>query len=986
MKQKIALLLVVVLMLSILPIQTVSVSAAPAGIAINTEEDLRNMSMKGSYYLANDIEITKGWTTLGSFSGNLDGNGYVIKNLNITTPQDDGYGVKLYGLFREIGSGGKVVNLGIEGSIHVPELKDAVGVSAGLLAGIISNDYYGNGEERIKNCYVKGEITSAATMKQQSLGGLAGIYDKGIGRYCYSAVKGVDIFGNSTIVNLKHFYTNTSLYEGELQKDTIGKTTKEMQSEQFLAVLNQDQTGIVWIKGEDGYPKLTMKQETPEEEVTTQYISTEEELRAIKNDMGGHYVLTNHIELTKNWDVIGNKDLPFTGVLDGNGYEIRNFKLKYTGKEFLVGMFAVSSGTIKNIGIKGDVECNAFPTDIGFLTGVNKGTIENSYAIGTLSPSWAYRSGLLAGDNQNGKITNCYVSGTSKRNYAVAMGNASNGSYVYYDRNVFNKDAYENFATAKTTEEMQSEPFVTLLNANRGKNKKWYQNEGGYPVLRKPKVEVTVDVDQLKDQIADMYLDDADPFVIIDMTAYGKVDSLTAKEQLVQNTVELLMTKDSSNYSTDLEKHIIALSAIGVDAANIQYQGKWYDAIEELGQIDMEDELVNSLIFALNAYESGQYREHEKALQSKEEILKLLLAEQKSDGGFSFMGRTGDVDMTAMAVHALSTYYFAENADSALVNAVEKAINFLSTEQREGGAYASGDNDNSNSASMVIVALSALGIDADTDPRFCKDGTSALEALLAYAMSDHSGFKWKESDTKANAMATEQGFRALVAYQEMKKAKKAFNIYSFGMVRTERPVTEPQLKPEPEVKPSPEMKPEPEDDPEQEENQEPQVKPETDVTPEAEKTPMPEPTPEQMVTPVPEKQPAKEESQKKEESTESNGNLTVPKSEPTLTQKPVIEQVSHNTTSPNNILSEVSETEEENQNREETIDAISEEHTPKKDNSGNDKKATVIRQQQSVQKKTPFSTPMKVAVTTVGVSSVSGGLYFTLRKRKIKFW
>ena len=68
----------------------------------------------------------------------------------------------------------------------------------------------------------------------------------------------------------------------------------------------------------------------------------------------------------------------------------------------------------------------------------------------------------------------------------------------------------------------------------------------------------------------------------------------------------------------------------------------------------------------------------------------------------------------------------------------------------------------SESISQVVTALSALGIDPDTDARFVKDGGSAIDALLRYFVTG-GGFKHIQSG-EIDGMATEQAYYALTAY------------------------------------------------------------------------------------------------------------------------------------------------------------------------------------------------------------------------------
>ena len=61
--------------------------------------------------------------------------------------------------------------------------------------------------------------------------------------------------------------------------------------------------------------------------------------------------------------------------------------------------------------------------------------------------------------------------------------------------------------------------------------------------------------------------------------------------------------------------------------------------------------------------------------------------------------------------------------------------------QKDNGAFATYDGTiTSESISQVLVALTALGIDPNTDERFVKNGFSAVDALLDYAV-DGGGFE-----------------------------------------------------------------------------------------------------------------------------------------------------------------------------------------------------------------------------------------------------
>ncbi|MCQ4775812.1 hypothetical protein NE634_19420, partial [Lacrimispora saccharolytica] len=70
---------------------------------------------------------------------------------------------------------------------------------------------------------------------------------------------------------------------------------------------------------------------------------------------------------------------------------------------------------------------------------------------------------------------------------------------------------------------------------------------------------------------------------------------------------------------------------------------------------------------------------------------------------------------------------------------------------------------------QVIVALTAMGIDPNTDSRFVKNGKSVIDALLTYANADESFKHVLKGD--ANQMATEQAYYALTAYERFTGGK-----------------------------------------------------------------------------------------------------------------------------------------------------------------------------------------------------------------------
>lgn len=133
---------------------------APSGTAITTASQLAGISSSGTYYLANDIDLSgySSWTPISSFSGTLDGRGFAIKNLKITS------GSAKVGLFAQI-SGATIKNIVLENvNINVSSSAQNFG---GLVAKITSSS-------NIVNCKTSGVITVSTSNSWGILGGICG--------------------------------------------------------------------------------------------------------------------------------------------------------------------------------------------------------------------------------------------------------------------------------------------------------------------------------------------------------------------------------------------------------------------------------------------------------------------------------------------------------------------------------------------------------------------------------------------------------------------------------------------------------------------------------------------------------------------------------------------------------------------------------------------------------------------------------------------
>jgi hypothetical protein len=172
--------------------------------------------------------------------------------------------------------------------------------------------------------------------------------------------------------------------------------------------------------------------------------------------------------------------------------------------------------------------------------------------------------------------------------------------------------------------------------------------------------------------------------------------------------------------STDNSRIIIALTAIGKDVTNVG----GYNLLAGLSDLEfVKYQGNNGPIWALLALDSGNYPVPSGGTVTRQALIDEILRVQTSDGGWTVYGDKADSDMTGMALTALAPYY---TKDLKVQEAIDKAIARLSEMQDEDGGYSTSYDGTtkiatSESISQVVTALSALGINADTDPRFVKN-------------------------------------------------------------------------------------------------------------------------------------------------------------------------------------------------------------------------------------------------------------------------
>lgn len=286
----------------------------------------------------------------------------------------------------------------------------------------------------------------------------------------------------------------------------------------------------------------------------------------------------------------------------------------------------------------------------------------------------------------------------------------------------------------------------------------------------------------LMNSIAATYTNSSSDWVVFDMAVYAKCgfgSNTTDTENYLNLTINELA--GNTPLVTDRAKAEIILAALGVNSTKLKtFDGTEYSNAAKLADMNLGSSHYTAP-WVLLAEQAGQL----KLTDAQRNSMIALLTDSKNlgDDGLFFTKWAGetfaDPDTTGTALTALAAY-----ADRAAVKSfIDKAVAGLSKAQNSNGSYG-----NVNSDAMVIIGLAAVGIDPASDERFVKGGCSLADALLLYVNDTRNGFTTAavgavngESTQKAAALATEQGFRALVAlekFESLSGDSKSFNIYT----------------------------------------------------------------------------------------------------------------------------------------------------------------------------------------------------------------
>ena len=143
-------------------------------------------------------------------------------------------------------------------------------------------------------------------------------------------------------------------------------------------------------------------------------------------DLGGRLwapIASSTIFRSGSFSVNGTTNTSYSGIFDGQGHIISNFKIRTNSDELTSGLFGAVTGTIENLGIVNASFDNggAYDGRFGALCGLlvkdrftkTAATIQNCYVVGSSIKASGRIAGAVCGANYGGTIEDCYECGNT---------------------------------------------------------------------------------------------------------------------------------------------------------------------------------------------------------------------------------------------------------------------------------------------------------------------------------------------------------------------------------------------------------------------------------------------------------------------------------------------------------------------------------------------------------------------------------------------
>ena len=700
--------------------------------------------VEGHVKLSSNIDLQDmSWTPIGPswtspFRGHFDGAGYTISGLNVTNART------YYGFFGCLDNAA-VENLTLKGQVYCAEPYARVGGLAG----------YAIGDVTIRNCGSAVNV-SALARGCEGVGGLVGGYEDGIeykwedhkmvienaynagnvvctGTDANATIGGL-VGGNKNCVQLKNCYNAGTVYGPGVQAAGLlgnaGGQTGDNCKPSMKGCYNAGKVVGAEGKAFGLYGKGTI----------------------LSANLQDCYVEAGTAADTKPGATVVSDDTRQDMLAKlGSGWAID--PSKNNGKPYLNGTEPVAADTslVDELGKYADtitVSANAAVGDA--LTALKTGmAADTGITVAITQSNDDIQKGYLTAEKNTLKLSKKNESGAAVTETATLT--LTKGSITL------------------------SKPISVVI----------------YPAAEK--------LSSLIDTIANTYTGKSDEWVVFDMAAYEKLNGKNAKtsDAAKQNYLNLAINALAQNnaLASDRAKGELILGALGIDTTKLTPYGggQAYNNAAKLQAMNMNVSYYTAP-WILLADEQGNVKLTDKQVQ---QLVKILTDNQGANGlcqGAYWGKNYDDIDTTGTALAALVRFAKATedpyDVKDQANTFITKALAGLGKEQGENGSFG-----NVNTDAMVITGLAAYGINPK---EFKKNGSSLADALSLYVNSGQNGFTSAYADgtagEKAQALATEQGFRALVVLEKLKDAKVGmYNIYTGKTSVAENPKTEPEL-------------------------------------------------------------------------------------------------------------------------------------------------------------------------------------------------
>ena len=439
---------------------------------------------------------------------------------------------------------------------------------------------------------------------------------------------------------------------------------------------------------------------------------------------------------------------------------------------------------------------------VGGFAGISDGIVKNCYSTGNVKGSsyvGGFAGSISKAENVIGAGT-VTVTGDSLTGYAGGFAGNMGGTLVGIDSRITIKNAFGNCVAS------DGKILGTIGNINKftGGEEKKILGEMGLTTIEDVSDKlfemfgvrlegvVEIDLEEVLGNIdaavsSSITSNGNAAWQMADLVAYadaygnGKVELSDAKKQELLNY--FITTGAEATGAGDVAKSIIAMKAMGYDARKVETvnstAGSYFNMVDKLknmvkNKTGGSDSIYNLPYILIALQQDEKYA----TVEEIKSVVDLILTQQLTDGGWGYTYEGKDVldmDASAPVILALSKYYRANDAVKTALDKVLNADVIAKFQGKTGAIYSSWTNaPSAESTGLILAGLAACG----KDYREYKVGPKNLVDGLARMLNkEKNGFLYSG---ETNVLATEQGFRGLLAAKQGEKIGKAYNIYDFS--------------------------------------------------------------------------------------------------------------------------------------------------------------------------------------------------------------